>query len=392
MLENANQIVGRLLAPVTVDDFLGRVLLGGVSIFKGGDTAARTELLGTDPSALLIASFQLASKLTFHSANPLGPPPSLAGIAHADDFRQRIGQFHERNYSVRFPELRYFCNPLDTLARAFEALLHQPVTASAFWSRGGMKAPVHHDDHDIIVIQLRGAKRWYVSSEPSELPNTWPNFPGGTPQLGRHDIIDLHPGDMLYLARGTNHTVDSDTESVHLSLGFTPLTVRQMLVAAIDHLSDFDRPWRKSIGGNLSLQLQGAGMERLESLAAEAGTQLLSALRTPGFLAMAMQRRSSRAVGYLAALPAPPTLPEPTLDTVLLQPPHAFCHLTANAEKIDFSYPGGHLYIHRGVQESVVYIANTRRFKVREIAGNVGDDIRLSLANQFLKIGFLEVE
>src|SRR3954453_9610480 len=111
MLQDAQLTVGKFLDPLTVEDFLGRILLGGVSKIAAGDTAARTELLGPDPSALLTASFQLAPKLTFHSANPLGPPPSLAGIAHADDFRQRIGQFHERNYSVRFPELRYFCNP-----------------------------------------------------------------------------------------------------------------------------------------------------------------------------------------------------------------------------------------------------------------------------------------
>lgn len=392
MLEDAQLTVGKFLAPVTVADFLGRILTGGVSKIGGGDATGRTGLLGPDPAAALLGASQLAPKLTFHSANASGPPPSLAAIADAADFRRRIEQFHARNYSVRFPELRFLWKPLDTLARAFEALLHQPVTTSAFWSRGGMQAPVHHDDHDIIVIQLRGTKRWYVASGPSELPNTWANFPGRPPELGAHEVIDLHPGDVLYLPRGTAHTVDSDVESMHLSVGFTPLTVRQTLIAAIDHLSDFDRRWRKSLGGDLASQLQGTGMERLELPAVEAGAQLLAALRTPGFLAAALKRRSSRVIGSLAALPQPPALPELNLDTVLVQPPHAFCYLTANPETIDFSYPGGHLYIHRGAEECVVYIANTRRFKVREIAGNVGDDIRLALAAQFVKIGFLELE
>jgi bifunctional lysine-specific demethylase and histidyl-hydroxylase MINA len=392
MLEDAQLTVAKFLAPLTVEDFLGRLLTGGARKIAAGDATGRTEILGPDPGAVLMAAIQLAPKLTFHSANPSGPPPSLACIAHAADFQQRIEQLHARNYSVRFPELRYLWKPLDTLARAFEALLQQPVTTSAFWSRGGMKAPVHHDDHDLIVVQLRGTKRWYVSSGPSELPNTWENIPGGPPELGPHEVIDLRPGDVLYLPRGTCHTVDSDTESVHLAVGFTPLTVRQTLIAAIDHLSDFDRRWRMTVDGNLASQLRGAGMERLEAPAVEASAQLLAAVKTPGFLAAALKRRSSRVIGSLAALPVPPELPELSLDTVLVQPPHAFCYLTANAQKIDFSYPGGHIYIHRGAEESVVYIANTRRFKVREIPGNVGDDIRLSLAAQFLKIGFLEVE
>ena len=179
---------------------------------------------------------------------------------------------------------------------------------------------------------------------------------------------------------------------MHLALGFTPLTVRQTLIAALDHLSDFDRRWRMTIGGSLSLQMQGGAMERLESLAVEVSAQLLAALRTPGFLAAALQRRSSRTIGSLAPLPRPQALPGLTLDTDLVHTPQAFCYLTANPEKIDFSYPGGHIYIHRGAQESVAYIANTRRFRVREIPGDVENEVRLSLATRFLEIGFLEVE
>ena len=69
----------------------------------------------------------------------------------------------------------------------------------------------------------------------------------------------------------------------------------------------------------------------------------------------------------------------------------AFCHLTASPERIDVSYPGGHLYIHRGAQKAVEHIVNTPRFRVRDIPGDVGDDIRLSLAGRFLEIGFLEL-
>ena len=60
MLEDAERTVGRFLAPLTVEDFLGRMLLGGVRKIEAGDAAARTELLGPDPTALLGAAIQLA--------------------------------------------------------------------------------------------------------------------------------------------------------------------------------------------------------------------------------------------------------------------------------------------------------------------------------------------
>jgi bifunctional lysine-specific demethylase and histidyl-hydroxylase MINA len=391
LFEEARQIWAQFLAPVTLDEFLDQTLSAGFRSFPRN--TARAQLLGADPQALLGAAYQLAAKLTFHSANPTGAPPSLLGIEDAAAFRHRIEEFHARNYSVRFPELRPLSAPLEQLARALEVLLHQPVTTSAFWSRGGMRAPVHFDDHDLLVVQLRGAKRWYVTERPSELPNVWQGIPAADAHdLGPHAVIDLQPGDMLYLPRGTLHTVDSDTASLHLAIGFTPLSVRELVLAALDHLSDLEPRLRGTAGARLAFQLQGAGLERLAPKVLEAVEQLRGACRTPGFLAAALQRRSARAVGGLATL-ARPAAPAPLgLDSVLVQAENAFCHLTANAEKIDFSYPGGHIYLHRGVEQSLTYMVNTPRFRVRDIPGTLADEVRLSLAARLVEVGYLRPE
>ena len=391
---NYREAIGRLqqfLSPLTLDEFLDRTLLGGFRKVEGELTAPRTALLGPDPHGLLLSAVHLAPKLSCDSANPAGPAPSLESVADAADFRQRIEQFHARNYAVRFPQLRLLTPQLDTLARALEMLLHQPVTAAASWSRGGMRAPVHYHDHDLIVVQLRGSKRWYVSSRPSELNNTWKSIPGNAPELGPHHTVEVRPGDLMYLPRGTLYSVDGDAESLHLSLGFTPLTVRDAVIAALDHLSDLDRGWRMTFGGPLALLLRGPGLERFNAPTVEATANLALACKTPGFLASALQARSSRAVAALKALPVTQAMPVIDLDTELRHSDMAFCHLTASPERIDVSYPGGHLYTHRSAQKAVEHIVNTPRFRVRDIAGEVGDDIRLSLARRFLEIGFLEL-
>ncbi|HEY3785950.1 MAG TPA: hypothetical protein VGL55_11765 [Steroidobacteraceae bacterium] len=89
-------------------------------------------------------------------------------------------------------------------------------------------------------------------------------------------------------------------------------------------------------------------------------------------------------------MPAPTAQQAIDLETVLVQRTMAFCHLTGNAALIDFAYPGGHLYIHRGAEESVLYIANTPRFAIRDIPGGLSDEARLSLVRRFLDVGFLE--
>jgi hypothetical protein len=393
MFPDAQRLVAQFLAPLSLDEFLDRTLSGAfIRSAAPASALARTELLGSDPEATLGAAYELADKLTFHSANPLGPPPSLEGISGAADFRARIEEFHARNYSVRFPELRPLSAPLDRLARALEVLLHQPVTTSAFWSRGGMRAPVHYDDHDLMVAQLRGEKRWYISRKPSELNNPWRGIPGAPQELGPHEVVDVRPGDLLYLPRGTLHSVDSASPSLHVAVGFTPLTVREALIAAIDHLSDLDQTLRSTTGARLGYQLKSGRYERLAASLGDGAARLLSACRAEHFLGEALQRRSARAVAALAPLPVPQPAPVLTPDTVLVQADMAFCHLTANAEKIDFSYPGGHLYIHRAAQESLLYMVNTPRFAVRDIPAAADDSVRVSLATRLVEIGFLKTE
>ena len=279
------------------------------------------------------------------------------------------------------------------MARALEILLHQPVSVSAFWSQGGMRAPVHHDDHDLIVAQLKGRKRWFVSKTPSELPNSWKGVSGDAPELGDHHVIDVAPGDLMYLPRGTLHTVDSATESLHVAIGFTPLTMREALIAALDHLSDADPALRATIGGRLGDRMRGPGLERMAPPVAAAAARLAEAVRTPGFLAAALHRRSSRTVSGFEPGPRPPAGSAPAigLDTRLRQSEGAFSHLTASAETIDFAYPGGHLYIHRGVQAAVVFIADTAQFRMADLPGDLDEAVRIALATRFLEVGFLEV-
>jgi hypothetical protein len=103
-----------------------------------------------------------------------------------------------------------------------------------------------------------------------------------------------------------------------------------------------------------------------------------------------LQHRSSRVVATLAALPAPKPAPALGLDTELTHTEVAFCHLTASPDTIDFSHPGGHLYVHRGAEPGLLYMVNTPKFRVRDVPGEMADEVRLSLAAKLVQIGFLK--
>jgi len=383
-------VIDKVLAPETAPQLLSTLGTVQWRRLQSSPNPSKAQLLGSDPRATLLQAFSLATDLTFHSANPLGEPPALTQHDSPESFRSMLQTFHERHYSVRFPGLRPFSQSLDGLCRALETIMHKPVTASAFWSIGGMQAPVHSDDHDLLVIQLLGRKTWLVSNQEPSLANTWEQIPSDPPKLVNPTRFDVEVGDVVYLPRGTDHCVEGNEESIHLSIGFTPLTLREAMIAVIDHLSDMDRGWRLTVAPFLAHHLVTGKWDNLPDTLSHAHQALGETLKAPDFIAAALQRRSSRAVSQLSPLITSSTT-EVGLESTLAHKPNCTWHLCANNEKIDVAYPGGHLYIHRGAEAAVVYMVNTPRFKFSDIPGEMEVDVKRALAQRFVDEGLLEV-
>jgi hypothetical protein len=180
-------------------------------------------------------------------------------------------------------------------------------------------------------------------------------------------------------------------DSLHLSIGFVPLTVREAIIATLDHLSDLDPAVREIVGQRLGFSVRAHDFGGVAPKVRDGVAKLASLVRSDEFVAQALQRRSSRAVKELAARPAPKERPALTLATRLRQDPMTLAHLTATPDKIDFSFPGAHVYVHRGAEEGVRFIAETEEFAVRDIPGEIGDDVRLALAAELLSRGFLRL-
>jgi hypothetical protein len=393
LLGDAQALLQRTLDPLGLDSFLDDVLGKRFVKLEGArNGGSRATLLGDDPQHTLLEAYRhLAPKLGCHAAAPSGPPPPIEPVPDAPSFQAKIAAFHERGYTVRLPEIRSLTSELAALIRALEMVFHQPVKVEAFWSRGDAKAPVHHDDYDIIVVHLRGRKRWFISTLTSDLPNDWKTLSDSPARIDRFTEVTVEPGDLLYLPRGTTHRVDAVSDSIHLSIGFVPLTVREAMIACLDHLSDLSRPLRDSAGARVGAQMQPSDLENIRERVRSGLASLVAHCQADGFIADALQRRSSRIIGNLDKLAAPALRTTLSPSTRLRHSRLSVSHLTGNATRIDFAYPGGHHLIHRGVEQSVDFIANTPEFCIRDIPGAVGDDVRIALVDKFVTCGFLEI-
>lgn len=94
------------------------------------------------------------------------------------------------------------------------------VNAYATYGRGGALPP-HYDDHDVLVVQVHGTKRWFGHGTPIPFPIE--RSPDGV-DFGPPVWEELvEPGDVLYVPRGeVHHTAVEGDLSVHLTLGIEP--------------------------------------------------------------------------------------------------------------------------------------------------------------------------
>ncbi|KAB7833525.1 cupin domain-containing protein [Streptomyces mobaraensis] len=129
--------------------------------------------------------------------------------------------------------------PLGEVAEELERLLRTRIQANVYASWTATEGfGVHWDTHDVVVIQLDGAKRWRIYGPTRPYPlhrdTDEPQPPAGEPVA---DLV-LRPGDLLYVPRGWWHSVSADqgTRSLHVTFGAQPHTPSDLLHWVCDRL------------------------------------------------------------------------------------------------------------------------------------------------------------
>lgn len=139
--------------------------------------------------------------------------------------------------------------------RGLEAALGCPVQANAYLTPATSRGfAVHHDTHDVFVLQVSGRKSWRVYEPVLELPLKQQRW---SPRLGDPgpptEAFTLEAGQTLYLPRGWPHeATTSEDESLHLTIGLHPTTRMDALRMALDSCAD-DPEFRRSLAADGTL-------------------------------------------------------------------------------------------------------------------------------------------
>jgi hypothetical protein len=106
---------------------------------------------------------------------------------------------------------------------------------------GTFAFPLHWDSHSLVAIQLEGSKRWNLFAPVHHRPLMGHNLGAvDAPELDIASptmVVELHPGDVLYVPRGWGHQVCTTGDvSVHITFGFHKPTQHDLVTLAVQNV------------------------------------------------------------------------------------------------------------------------------------------------------------
>ncbi len=192
---------------------------------QSGDSRRVESLLPWDTINRLLESEALSpSRLKLVRANTVIPPMMYRGGDEANPINPRALQtLLPQGVSIVIDGIEDYVPQLGRLSDSIERRLARRVWINSYLSFGRGKAfKPHWDNHDVIVVQVYGSKRWRSFGVPDPPPMR--KHREGDPVPARVEWEGmLHAGDLLYLPRGEVHEAELETaDSVHLTIGIKP--------------------------------------------------------------------------------------------------------------------------------------------------------------------------
>ncbi len=304
--------------------------------------------------------------------------PPITGSADVE----RIAAEWEAGATIVLQALHLNWRPLAVFCRHLERALGHPVQTNAYYTPSGSQGfAVHHDTHDVFVLQIAGEKRWLLYEPLLELPlenQRW-SKELGEPGAPSKDLT-LAAGDTLYLPRGWPHeAATSESDSLHLTVGIKTYTWTDAFKEAVADCAE-ELEFRRAV------PTDGIG-----------GEALLERLRErldPDEVSTRMNRRfvSSRAPVLEDQLSQVRALARLGLETSVERRPTVIAGLAAWDGGVALVFEGKEVRFPATAQMDVEFCAETEEpFTPSDLPGDLDGEGRLVLVRRLVREGFLRL-
>lgn len=383
----------RLIAPVTPEEFFGtswerRHLFihrhdpsWYGALFSFGDVDRWIAAAQSSPAEVLL----------------LVPPPDSGRRTERRRLRDvplgRLYQAFAGGDTIVLEGIQNAWPPVAGLAGSLAAELGARVSVNLYMTPAGAQgAPLHPDVQDVLVLQVDGAKEWFVHEKTAEIcleSLTWLPELRGPVTVPREEppLIEravLETGDFLYLPRGVPHkaVASAGSASLHLTVLVEPLTWLDLIKAAAEQVS-VDRPElaravrpqasSDDFAAMLRLLVENASFERTWDMVTRSRER---ALRFP-------------ADGHFEQLVR---LGELTGDSVLRRRSGLTCRVEAAGNVVAVSFAGTRLQMPAAAGPALEHIRDRERFRVCDLPGRIDEPGKLVLVRRLIREGLLRAE
>ena len=216
-----------LVAPLSVQEFREHFSRKDRLFVKTAKPKRAVPLLPWTEINHLIDSGSMPSSLI--SVVLKGTPFPEFMYRHSENQELRSDALHRlaaQGASILLDNIDLYVPAIATLADSIERFIAHRVWVNCYITFGKTSAfKPHYDTHDVLVLQIYGAKRWRGYGLPIEHPvsnsSPKPDIAVGEPMWEQQ----LEPGDVLYVPRGEAHdAVGTTLPSVHLTFGIKAST------------------------------------------------------------------------------------------------------------------------------------------------------------------------
>ncbi len=288
----------------------------------------------------------------------------------------RVATSFAEGATIVLQALHHTWLPLARFCRALEIELGSGVQANSYYTpRRSQGFAVHHDTHDVFVLQVAGEKHWRVYEPLLELPLKAQRWSSSLGEPGPAVLeLTLRAGDTLYLPRGWLHdALTSDTDSLHITVGVNVHTWVDAFRAALSECED-DVEFRRSVSDGAE-----PAVDLVERLAERLGSEAVRRRMRTAFV------ESRRAIleGHLEEVRE---LDSVTVDTTLERRPTVIADLDGTT----LSFEGKHVEFPAHAREEVEAVFEMDGpFTAADLPGGLDDDGRLVLVRRLIREGLL---
>lgn len=214
-----------LLSPASEKSFFEHFVSKSRMHVQSDDRRRAESLLPWDSINRLLESDVLpGNNLKLVRANRVIPPIMYRESDAAN--RIDVRAFHSllpQGVSIVIDLIDDYVPQLARLADSIERRLAHKVWINCYISCGPGKAfKPHWDNHDVIIVQVHGSKRWRSFGVPDPPPNRKHRDGDPVPTAIVWEGA-MSAGDILYLPRGEVHEADLEAgDSAHLTIGIQP--------------------------------------------------------------------------------------------------------------------------------------------------------------------------